>query len=213
MSKYKLCTLITGVSLLAFTASMNVSAEGNRYDLPRDYHSEVSAARAYILTNHNKGNIDNADFANAVIIDVRTVEEYGAGHPPKSSNIPFPHIHARPNKDNYIGQDPEQFVSDVIAAFPERSTPILTLCRTGYRSVLAANLLAEAGYTNVRNIWQGFVGRTKVDTVGNTLDLNNNGVDGDDGDLDGWTNYQELPVSTKLLPELIYTQYEYLYYE
>lgn len=213
MATCKINTLISGFTLLALTTSINVYADGNRYDLPRDYHSEVSAATAYILTNHNKGNVGKADFANAVIIDVRTVEEYGAGHPPKSSNIPFPHIHARPNKDNYIGQDPAQFVSDVIAAYPERSTPILTLCRTGYRSVLAANLLAAAGYTNVRNIWQGFVGRTKVDTAGNTLDLNNNGIDGDAGDLDGWSNYQELPVSTKLLPNLIYAQYEYLYYE
>jgi rhodanese-related sulfurtransferase len=214
LNKYKLKSLIKGCALLALTASMNVYAEGNRYDLPRNYHSEISAAKAYILTNHDKGNVGKSDFANAVLIDVRTVEEYGAGHPPKSYNIPFPHIHSRPNDpDIYIGQEPEQFVYDVIAAFPDKSTPILTLCRTGYRSVLAGNLLADAGYTNVRNIWQGFVGNTKVDTAGNTLDLNNDGVDGDDGDKDGWSGYQELPVSTKLLPQLIYAPYEYLYYE
>jgi len=213
MSKCKMKSLLKGCVLVAVTASLNVYAEGNRYDLPRNYHSEISAAKAYILTNHNQGNVGESEFANAVIIDVRTVEEYGAGHAPKSSNIPFPHIHSRPNKSDYIGQNPEQFVSDVLAAFPDKSTPILTMCRTGYRSVLAANLLADAGYTNVRNIWQGFVGRTKVDTAGNTLDLNNNGIDGDPGDLDGWSGYQELPVSTKLLPQLIYTPYEYLYYE
>ena len=206
--------LISVHVLLALTASINANAEGNRYDLPRNYHSEVSAAKAYILSNHDRGNVGKSDFANAVIIDVRTVEEYGAGHPPKSQNIPFPHIHSRPNHpDIYIPQLPEQFVNDVLADFPDTNTPILTLCRTGYRSVLAANLLADAGYTNVRNIWQGFVGRTKEDTAGNTLDLNNDGVDGDAGDLDGWSGYQELPISTKLLPQLIYTPYEYLYYE
>ena len=214
MNKYKIKTLISGCALLALTTSINVYAEGNRYDLPRNYHSEVSAAKAYILTNHNKGNVGKSDFANAVIIDVRTVEEYGAGHPPKSTNIPFPHIHSRPyDPDNYIGQDPVIFVDAVVAAFADRNTPILTLCRTGYRSVLAANLLADAGYVNVRNIWQGFVGRTKVDTADNVLDLNNDGVDGDAGDLDGWSGYQELPVSTKLIPQLIYAPYEYLYYE
>lgn len=210
----KISTLIKGCTLFALAATGNAYAEGNRYDLPRNYHSEVSAAKAYILTNHDKGNVRKSEFGNAVIIDVRTVEEYGAGHPPKSSNIPFPHIHSRPNKPEiYIPQLPEQFVNDVIAAFPDRNTPILTLCRTGYRSVLAANLLADAGYSNVRNIWQGFVGRTKVDTAGNTLDLNNNGVDGDAGDNDGWSGYQELPFSTKLLPQLIYAPYEYLYYQ
>jgi rhodanese-related sulfurtransferase len=207
-------SLVKGCALLTLTASMNVYAEGNRYDLPRNYHSEISAAKAYILTNHDQGNVGRSDFSNAVIIDVRTVEEYGAGHAPKSYNIPFPHIHSRPNhSDIYIPQDPMQYVNDVMAAFPDRSTPILTMCRTGYRSVLAGNLLADAGYTNVRNIWQGFVGRTKVDTAGNTLDLNNDDVDGDPGDLDGWSGYQELPVSTKLLPKLIYAPYEYLYYE
>ena len=214
MSKCKINVFIKGCALVALTASMNVYAEGNRYDLPRNYHSEVSAAKAYILTNHDKGNKGKSEFANAVIIDVRTVEEYGAGHAPKSQNIPFPHIHSRPNHpDIYIPQDPVQFVNDVLAAYPDTSTPILTMCRTGYRSVLAANLLADAGYTNVRNIWQGFVGNVKVDTAGNILDLNNDGVDGDAGDTDGWSGYQELPVDTKLLPNLIYAPYEYLYYQ
>ena len=213
MKTYKTIALVSSLSLVTLFTSINVQADGNRYDLPRNYNSEISAAKAYILTNHNKGNVEKADFANAVLIDVRTVKEYGAGHPPKSSNIPFPHIHSRPNKSDYIGQNPEQFVNDVISAFPDRSTPILTLCRTGYRSVLAANLLAAAGYSNVKNIWQGFVGKTKVDTAGNILDLNNNGVDGDAGHLDGWSGYQELPSSTKLLPQLIYAPYEYLYYE
>lgn len=212
MSTNKAKTILLSISLITLCSSMNLQAEGNRYDLERRYHSEVSAANAYILTNHNKGNVDKYEFANAVLIDVRTVEEYAAGHPPKSSNIPFPHIHARPNRANYIGQNPEQFVNDVIAAYPDRSTPILTLCRTGYRSVLAANLLADAGYTNVRNIWQGFVGNHKVDTAGTTLDVNNDG-EITDRDRDGWINYQELPYSTKLLPQLIYQPYQYLYYE
>ena len=198
------------------TISNAAFAEGNRYDLPRQYHSEVSAAKAYILTNHDKGNKSDDAFSNAVIIDVRTIDEHADGHPNKSFNIPFPHIYNRKNDPDmhpYIPQDPVQFVNDVMSAFPDKTTPILTLCRTGFRSVLAANLLSDAGYTNVRNIWQGFVGKPKVDTAGNLLDLNNNGVDGDLGDLDGWSGYQELPVSTKLHPQRIYQTYAWLYYE
>ena len=52
-------SLVKGCALLTLTASMNVYAEGNRYDLPRYYHSEISAAKAYILTNHDKGNKGN----------------------------------------------------------------------------------------------------------------------------------------------------------
>lgn len=213
MNKCK-AIFICGFVMLVLNVSIPVLADGNRYDLPRNYHSEISAAKAFLLANFDRGNVENSEFSNAVIIDVRTVEEYAAGHPKRSYNIPYPHIHSRPNKpDIYIPQLPEQFVNDVLAAFPDKSTPILTLCRTGYRSVLAANLLADEGYTNVRNIWQGFVGRTMVDTEGNVLDLNNNGTIGDLGDLDGWSGYQELPFSTKLLPHLIYAPYAYLYYE
>lgn len=215
----KLLSIIGCFTLVSITTA--VFAEGNRYDLPRLYQSEISAAKAYLLTSHNKGqksrghNFRDA-FSNAVIIDVRTIDEHTDGHPNKSYNIPYPHIYNRkdsPDMHPYIPQDPVQFVNDVLAAFPNKSTPILTLCRTGYRSVLAANLLTEAGYTNVRNIWQGFVGNPKVDTSGNVLDLNNNGVDGDLGDLDGWSGYQELPVSTKLHPRRIYQAYAWLYYE
>lgn len=204
--------------VICLIISNNTVAEGNRFGDPRNYHSEISAAKAYLLTNHDQGNVTKSAFSNAVIIDVRTVEEYRAGHPPKAFNIPFPHIQSRPNKPDYIKQEPQDFVNAVISAFPDRNTPIFTLCQTGKRSIGAANLLAAEGYINVRNIWQGFSGRTKTDVNGSVLDLNNNGViDGingtDPGDRDGWSGYQELPVHTKLLPKLIYEPYQYLYYQ
>ena len=138
----KLLTAVGCSALLVISSS--AIAEGNRYDLPRNYHSEVSAAKAYILTNHDRGNKSGDEFSNAVLIDVRTIDEYVDGHPPKSYNIPFPHIYHRKQKDNpltpevegdgsYIPQDPVQFVNDVMAAFPDKTTPILTLCRTGVK--------------------------------------------------------------------------------
>ncbi len=211
MKKEFLTAVIAG-SLSALSVSSAV-AEGNRYDLDRLYHSDVSAAEAYVLTQHSRGNRSGSEFSNAVIIDVRTVEEYAAGHPENAYNIPFPHIQARPGDADYLAQDPAQFVADVSAAIPDKSTPIMTLCRTGHRSVLAANLLADAGYEQVRNIWQGFVGRTKTDTAGNTLDLNNNGELGDLGDKDGWSGYQNLPYSTALTPNRMYLPYASLYYD
>ena len=79
--------------------------------------------------------------------------------------------------------------------------------------MLAANLLTADGYNHVRNIWQGFVGQTKVDFYLNgPLDLNHDGQITDE-DRDGWRYYQHLPYSTKLLPQLLYQPYVYLYYE
>jgi rhodanese-related sulfurtransferase len=195
------CTLV-----LSFLGAASIAlAEGNRYDLPRNYHSEISAAEAYITTHSAEGHRQRA-----VIVDVRKVEEYAAGHPEKAIHIPYPHIHGNPGAADYIAQSPEDFVNAVIAAIPDRSTPIFTLCRTGHRSVLAANLLAGAGYSNVRNIWQGFVGNTKKDVANQELDLNNNGSI-DDGDKDGWGGYQGLPYKTDLHPQRIYAPYAYMY--
>ena len=122
-------------------------------------------------------------------------------------HVPGPCVPGAPNKSamqfNFNAPNPE--------LFPDKETPILTICRTGYRSVLAANLLAEAGYVNVRNIWQGFVGQLKTDTVGNVLDLNNDG-EFDDADKDGWASFQGLPWTTDLVPKkLLYMPYYDLY--
>jgi rhodanese-related sulfurtransferase len=134
--------------------------DGNRYsaDLQRDYKSEISASAAYLAVM-NEG---------AVIIDVRTVEEYVGGHPPGAYSIPFPHVTNRqcsnPDSDcfdTYIAQDPADFVAAVDALGLDDDTQIITMCRTGFRSVLAGNLLADADYTNVQNMWEGFKGKLK----------------------------------------------------
>ena len=194
--------------------------DGNRYSdsLYRDYQSEISASRAYLSTKDN-GHHHGRKHKKAIIIDVRTIEEHVGGHPPKAYSIPFPHIFNRqhnPDKGDYIAQDPDDFVSAVNALDLDKDTLIITMCRTGYRSVLAGNLLAAEGYTNVQNMWEGFKGRLKQNLLGEDLDLDGNGVvDGSDpysGDLDGWANYQGLPVSMKLKHRRLYKPYMSMYY-
>lgn len=213
--------------------------DGNRYDLEKRYNSEVSAARAYL----------ESTAGTAVIIDVRTIEEHMGGHPESSYNVPYPHIYNRQRSTAksyaYIPQTGANFVLYVDALGLDKDTPIITMCRTGYRSVGAGNLLADAGYTNVRNMWQGFKGNLKynetsevaaklddtkkkpkalidngdkvlIPVLGQALDLDGDGnVNKSDvysGDLDGWANYQGLPVSDDLEAGSLYQGYEnYLY--
>jgi rhodanese-related sulfurtransferase len=207
----------------------------NRYCLPRNYESEISAAEAYLkgVANqrnwgHEHGHGNKVKGKHPVIIDVRSIPEYAAGHPEGAHNIPYPFIyqycdsqgrspdgacigHLTP--DQRIWQEDAILVAAVEKAVPDKDTPIYTLCRTGHRSVLAANILTAAGYTHVRNIWQGFVGQYKVDYYGDTpLDLNHDNQY-TDADKDGWRYYQGLPYSTKLKPRLLYKPYVYLYYE
>lgn len=224
MSKF-ITVIAIALSMLILNAQ--AYAEGNRYDLPRLYKSEISPAKAYLLTHFDRDNRNglyensygHGSNHNAIIIDVRSIEEYVGGHPPGAYSIPFPHIYNRqhdPAKGDYIGQTPEAFVAAVNALDLPKDTLIITMCRTGYRSVLAGNLLAQAGYTNVRNMWEGFKGDAMVDVHGNKLDLNNDGVVDDNnpysGDLDGWSNFQELPVSQRLKADHLYEPYLSMYY-
>lgn len=68
-----------------------------------------------------------------VILDVRTDEEYAAGHIPDAILIP----------DYEIGKRAESELTD-------KSQLILVYCRSGRRSKNAAAELASLGYTNVK---------------------------------------------------------------
>lgn len=67
-----------------------------------------------------------------VLIDVRTGEEFAAGHLPGARLIP----HFR------IGEE-------ISAVAPDKSTPILLYCRSGRRSEIARQTLIGLGYTQV----------------------------------------------------------------
>lgn len=71
---------------------------------------------------------------NAVLLDVRTREEFEEGHIPKSMNLPLDEI-----------QKIEEFVSD-------KNTKIYTYCYSGARSADAARKLNFLGYINTENI-------------------------------------------------------------
>lgn len=63
----------------------------------------------------------------ALIIDVRTPDEYKSGHIKQSVNIPLNQI---PNKVNELKR---------------KNKPIITCCRSGARSGMAADMLRKAG--------------------------------------------------------------------
>lgn len=87
----------------------------------------------------------------AVLVDVRTFMEHSfVGRPPKAIHIPwkeFPGMQLNAN-----------FVDQVQKTIPDKTVPILLLCRTGVRSVEAAKALEAAGYQNLINIVEGFEG-------------------------------------------------------
>jgi rhodanese-related sulfurtransferase len=69
-----------------------------------------------------------------VLLDVRSPEEFAAGHLPGAVNIPVGEVRARAGE---IGS---------------RSRPVVTYCRSGGRSARAAATLRELGFEKVLNL-------------------------------------------------------------
>lgn len=69
---------------------------------------------------------------NALLIDVRTEEEYLTGHIPDSVLMPVDEL------ESLLGELPA-----------DKETALIVYCRTGRRSAAAADLLRKTGYTRV----------------------------------------------------------------
>ena len=82
----------------------------------------------------NKGLKEYAEAENAVLLDVRTPQEYREGHIPGSINVPL------------------QQIEDIDLEVSEMSMPLFVYCRSGARSRQATAMLQEMGYEEVHNI-------------------------------------------------------------
>ena len=80
----------------------------------------------------NKGLREYAEAENAVLLDVRTPQEYREGHIPGAINIP----------NETIG-------TEEIPELPDKDRLIMVYCRSGNRSKQASEKLATLGYTNI----------------------------------------------------------------
>lgn len=94
----------------------------------------------------NQGVEECRNTSGAVLLDVRTVEEYREGHIPGSRNVPL------------------QSIDRVSDGIPDRETPLYVYCRSGARSSQAVSLLQQMGYSKAKNIggitaWKGKVER------------------------------------------------------
>lgn len=88
---------------------------------------------ANITPSEAKQRLDSEE--DLILLDVRTKEEYEAGHIEGSILIPVDIIEA----------EAEGILHD-------KEKPILVYCRSGNRSVAAANVLVKLGYENVYNL-------------------------------------------------------------
>jgi rhodanese-related sulfurtransferase len=126
------------------------------------------------------------------IIDVRTTEEYlFVGHAEMAWNIPsmLQTYEWDANKKKLPMKPNPDFVSQV-KGIAKPSDTLLVMCRSGGRSALAVNRLAEAEFRNVYNIIDGMEGDTVDDPVS---------VFHDKRMKNGWKN-SGLPWTYELVP-------------
>ena len=97
-------------------------------------HQVVNLNGSYhnITANEYKTRFHQEDVAHT-LIDVRSPAEFAGGHLAEALNIPLQELAAR--------------LSEI-----SKSVPVTLYCRTGNRSGMAAQMLHNAGYTDVYNI-------------------------------------------------------------
>jgi len=109
----------------------------------------------------------HVDSEKVVVLDVRTPEEYiFVGHAPMARNMPVRVLNQEltAKKRRPVMEPNPDFVSQVRRDYKVSDT-ILIMCRSGGRSAMAVNLLAEAGFQQVYNITDGFEGDAVKDAL------------------------------------------------
>lgn len=97
----------------------------------QDKENDQGAVYVNITAEEAKKIMDTEE--GYVILDVREQDEYDAGHIPGAILIPYTQIDAKANE-----------------MLPDKDRLILVYCRSGRRSKIAAEALAELGYTNIK---------------------------------------------------------------
>ena len=106
--------------------------------------TEVTPAQAWKILREN---------SNAILLDVRSRVEFDyVGHPVGAVNVPI--------QEPPLWQNDPAFTDKVIERLGEASkqATVLTLCRSGKRSMLAAQWLEAQGYKDTVNVAEGFEG-------------------------------------------------------
>ena len=84
--------------------------------------------------------LDFIDINNAVLVDVRTNDEYNSGYIENSINI------------DYFSDDFSENVEKL-----DKNTPIVLYCRSGKRSSKSANKLSKLGFKEIYNLQGGIL--------------------------------------------------------
>jgi rhodanese-related sulfurtransferase len=136
----KSLTITTVLTSIVLAANVH-AAEANQTLLPQSKRTTLGL----YITAQDAYQAWKADPANIKVIDVRTPEEYEEiGHPEMAWSVP-------------LTASSREFVGLVSQVANPRDT-ILVTCRSGNRSAVAVDMLAQAGFKNAYTVVDGFEG-------------------------------------------------------
>lgn len=95
----------------------------------------------------NQGVKEYRETSGAILLDVRTPQEYQMGHIPDSKNVPLSEL------------------SRISSVAGEKTIPLFVYCQSGARSRQAVSELQRIGYLNVKNIGGISAYNGKVESV------------------------------------------------
>ena len=100
-----------------------------------------------------------SDNPDAVLVDVRTDAEWRFVGVPDLSSLGRDVVYIEWNKSN--GQHNDKFLAELQDKIPagDGKRPVVFLCRSGNRSIGAAEVATEAGITPSFNVLDGFEGQ------------------------------------------------------
>lgn len=178
--------IVVTVFLLVYTAN---NFAQNQIELPKEKQTTLGL----YVTSEEAYEMWKASPEKIKILDVRTQEEYiFVGHADMAWNIPvFSQTYKWDAENKHFPMKPNtDFISQVQKIASPMDT-ILVTCRSGGRSAMAVNYLADAGFKNVFNITDGFEGG---------IVKNPESVFHGQRMINGWKNY-ELPWTYEIIPE------------
>ena len=182
------------LAFLVLAVVLGATRPGLAAEAPKDVKKRtklskyLTAVEAYEMIRNGHGSV--------ALIDVRTPQEYDfVGHPVMARNIPvklWSGTFDPAAKRNVLVANPA-FVDQVKARF-KPGEAIIVMCRSGDRSAIAADKLADAGFTEVFSMIDGFEGETVADK--DSPDFGRRTVS-------GWKNSSN-PWTFDLDPDLVY---------
>jgi rhodanese-related sulfurtransferase len=118
------------------------------------YAGDITPLQAWKLLSDNP---------QAVLVDVRTDAEWRFVGVPDLTSLGREVVYVEWNKSN--GQHNNNFLAELQDKIPsagEGERPVVFLCRSGNRSIGAAEVATEAGFTPSYNVLDGFEGQLDV---------------------------------------------------